>query len=362
MKLKKFFAGVVAAAMMLTMGATAAFAADATLPKPTQSGGVSVGNHGEFAITKNYTKNEAEAAFGSDTLTFEQVGAVSITDSSKYADGSVSTAHLNLTFEDSYAIGSTATGDIKITLPTYDSVGRYTYTVQENAGSTAGVGYTAGQFQIVVTVSNADNGGYTCHVALKTKNAAGNYVKADDITNTFTTGKLKVSKSVTGNMGDKQRYFDFKVTLENPDNKTVNNSIQISNLTTDYTVELGDKNQDGTLSFKDGKLIVKFKLKDTEYMNLDWIPVGVKYTVEETPVDNYTTTINGTNETRTKIEGTIAVTDENVENAAAYVNNYTDGSPEMGVILDNAPYIALMAIVVFGGVALMLNKRRRDEE
>lgn len=42
--------------------------------------------------------------------------------------------------------------------------------------------------------------------------------------------------------------------------------------------------------------------------------------------------------------------------------NTKEGTPDMGVVLDNAPYIAMLAIVVIGGVALMLNKRRRDEE
>lgn len=46
MKLKKFFAGVLAAAMMLTVGATAAFATGTTTP-------VANDGNGTFTITKS---------------------------------------------------------------------------------------------------------------------------------------------------------------------------------------------------------------------------------------------------------------------------------------------------------------------
>ena len=48
--------------------------------------------------------------------------------------------------------------------------------------------------------------------------------------------------------------------------------------------------------------------------------------------------------------------------ASCAFENSKGGTIDTGVILDNAPYIALLAIVAIGGVALMLNKRRRDEE
>lgn len=64
-----------------------------------------------------------------------------------------------------------------------------------------------------------------------------------------------------------------------------------------------------------------------------------------------------TGEATAEANKTIAADDNKVE-----IVNEHQGTPDMGVILDNAPYIALLAIVAIGGVALMLNKRRRDEE
>mgnify|MGYP003273772958 FL=1 len=62
------------------------------------------------------------------------------------------------------------------------------------------------------------------------------------------------------------------------------------------------------------------------------------------------------NNNGTKVEGATATV--TVTNTAGAGNVVID----TGVILDNAPYIAMLAIVAIGGVALMLNKRRRDEE
>ena len=79
------------------------------------------------------------------------------------------------------------------------------------------------------------------------------------------------------------------------------------------------------------------------------------------PTKGYTTTVsvNGGNSTTSLTSNVQTMT-----KAAATVafTNTKGATIDTGVILDNAPYIALLAIVAIGGVALMLNKRRRDEE
>lgn len=114
-------------------------------------------------------------------------------------------------------------------------------------------------------------------------------------------------------------------------------------------------------------------LRHNDSLKLSNLPAGIKYEIYEdgsqveagavvVTVDNvkYTVTVTDTafdtTET-TKIKGTV----NNTDVTAAFQNTNPD-SPDMGVVLDNAPYIAMLAIVAIGGVALMLNKRRRDEE
>lgn len=106
-----------------------------------------------------------------------------------------------------------------------------------------------------------------------------------------------------------------------------------------------DYNTDYTIEMKHGEDVV-----------FDNLPAGITYTMTENnktddKVDGiYNVEGEVTNQPMTNADATVAIINTNPE------------SPDMGVVLDNAPYIAMLAIVAIGGVALMLNKRRRDEE
>lgn len=163
-------------------------------------------------------------------------------------------------------------------------------------------------------------------------------------------------------MGDKKTYFQFELKLEPG---TANGRKTFAeNYAIDYTNATSDKNTTNNISVNGTS--VKFWLKSDESISIANLPEGVEWTVNEldaegNPVANgatngvYTMTVTG-NTGAIKAAGATST-----DNKASFTNNH-EGTPDMGVILDNAPYIALLAIVAIGGVALMLNKRRRDEE
>lgn len=118
------------------------------------------------------------------------------------------------------------------------------------------------------------------------------------------------------------------------------------NLNTVYTVTM---KHNGSLSFANLPAGIKYEVYE----------VGSAVSGDKVMKNQYTVTVTDTAfvENSNTVKGTAAAEDVTV----AFQNTH-EGVPDTGVILDNAPYIALLAIVAIGGVALMLNKRRRDEE
>ena len=362
MKLKKFFAGIVAAAMMLTVGATAAFATNMT-----ESMIVADGNGvANFTLTKKLMVAEGTAP---QKMTFNFTVSGHDADVAKGAKagtlGKDFTTQPSVTFEktgdDQFTADTTAYSQdfsidlVKLLGNNYNKVGKYAYTISENETNIPGITKDPHTYEMIVTVVNkqkdnlTNETGYGYYVGMY--GAEGQKVLAV-FTNTYNSYSLEVKKTVEGNFGDLGDTFTFYITLGNAEGKDNNYA--------SATVKVSDTNNaanNATWTIGGGQQTVI--LKHGQTATISNLPVGVTYTVTENKTNDdgsawvYTTT----GEAKSEDNKTIVAGDNKVE-----IVNKHEGTPDMGVVLDNAPYIAMLAIVAIGGVALMLNKRRRDEE
>ena len=373
MKLKKFFAGVLAAAMMLTVGATAAFATEGNNQPEgvtTKSMIVAENDVANFPLTKKLVVAEGTAP---QKMTFGFTVSGREADAAKGAKagtvGREFTTQPSVTLEktdnEQFTVG-TYTQNFNIDLvkllgDNYNKVGKYAYTISENETKIPGITKDAHTYEMIVTVVNkqkeglTSETGYGYYVGMYDANGNGNKVPAE-FTNTYNSYSLEVTKTVKGNFGDLGDTFTFYITLGKEGGKDDNYATA--------TVKVSDTNNpanNATWTIGGGQQTVT--LKHGQTITVSNLPVGVTYTVteEKTNADGSTWVYNTTGEAVAINDVLPSITAGNNANKVEIVNKH-EGTPDMGVVLDNAPYIAMLAIVAIGGVALMLNKRRRDEE
>lgn len=363
MKLKKFFAGVLAAAMMLTVVATAAFA--------TAASGDAINNGENFKIPKNLTANETGMTVPSDTVNFTIIAENDAAKTTGLTLPTITSANVN-----------NGTGNIAVSLPTYSKVGEYVYTITESEGNVAGVNYSTATYKMHVYVVNSDADNtqgsvLQCKVRFDKvttgENGETTDKKISSIENTYDAGTLTVTKKVTGSMGDRDQAFSFDVTFTAPTGKILKSEVTVGGTAEAVTAGTGCTYADGKITFAENATTatVSFTLTDSDSIVFTNVPNGVTYTVSEAKFGDYTTQVGLDNAAATSVavndenkivsSGTFSVSAQKSALSVNYINN-NGALVDTGVILDNAPYIALLAIVAIGGVALMLNKRRRDEE
>lgn len=404
MKLKKFFAGVLAAAMMLTVGATAAFATEGNnTPNDVRNSFpdmTTIDLNSELELTKNYKVENGKAPFEKFEFDVTYVGAVkkdtnvtgepasnwSIT---KEADFTKDTAGVPTGATGLPASGTAYKENFKIKLnelniPT-GGTGIYVYKITEKDNGTPAVSYNTdgGRLYLIVTVThvtddngNIQDGRYNYAVALRRGDdniTAANAAKGTKVLateafhNTYGAGNsvnsVELKKTVHGNFGDLGKDFTFNVTFNKAVDKNYGNiAFEAENGRKVY--KANDPTQTGVNELEYGVEYV-VTLKHGETIEFGNLPADVTYTM----VENGKQDVEGTQ----KVDGIYTVTGEKTEDnkgtvtasattAKEEIVNTNQESPDMGVVLDNAPYIAMLAIVAIGGVALMLNKRRRDEE
>ena len=248
--------------------------------------------------------------------------------------------------------------------------GVYKYSISEATTTDTNVTYSDATYTILVEVTNPIQGtGFviTPHVYAGDEAYNTNAKKANAITfaNSYTENEanaLKVTKTVTGNYGDKQEYFKFSGTITIPSTAkeavkfTPNTDITSANNDTEITIQPG-----GTKTFT-------FYLKSEETFNFGTLPVGTEYSFTEVEAgqDGYTTTISGADKGNTE-EGkkatpndaaTGTVTDADGDLDQVTFTNYKNSTPLTGVIVNNMPYIALLGASGAGLVVLATSKKR----
>ena len=370
MKLKKLFAGIVAVAMMATM-AIPGFAAKHDAYDPND-----MKDHDSITVTKIYKTagDTGSAVSPEETFTLAQVGDGKVTQG--IAD---SAPHLGAITGAKFDAGAakadgTATADITIALPTkaqFGHPGVYEYTLKEVGGTTAGVTYRpeSDTFKLVVTVVSNDKGELFRYAAVHTEAAttdaeAENAKKTDTIENTYTAKTLTLEKYTAGNFGDKNEYFQFSLKLTGETGKTYpTDGYAITYPTTEKdsrnTTEKITMGTPVTVWLKSGQKISIANLPEgVTWEAKELTSTGGELTTEAGKTTNglYTVTVDNASGTVTAFKEGKAVTNE-----IKFTNTH-EGTVDTGVILDNAPYIALLTIVAAGAVVMIIKKRRNYED
>lgn len=349
MKLKKLFAGVVAVAMMATM-AMPSFAAKHTYDE------TKLEDHSSITVTKVYTM-VGTGSSPKETFTLEQVGDGVVTKGGATTAPALGTI-TGYEFAAGAATASGAKGDITINLPeNYTAPGVYEYTLKETVGSNAGVTYRDSNktIKLVVTVVSDDAGKLYRYAAVHTEESGD---KSDEFTdNTYSANALTVKKEVKGNGADRSKYFDFTIKLTGEQGKTYAEK---------YTITAGsgvDTTKSATSISVDGEAVHVW-LQNNGTVTIANLPAGVRWEVTEVgaALDAESSKVmNGEYEVTvpTNANGTVSVA-ENADNDVVFTNKSTV-NVDTGVILDNAPYILMLAVVAGGAMTLVIKKRREEE-
>lgn len=400
MKLKKFFAGVLAAAMMLTVGATSAFA---TTPDT-----ISVKKDGSETDAKMFTESDDDLVLTKTLHVVKGTAPDSMTFSftvvkqgeTTAINGAASNAVFNATQDEPF-VGPNKdyTATTTVYLATVlgnnkDKVGEYSYTITESTPAYPGVTPVDSTLTMKITVVNqldeqkqpiANSYGY--YVALYRDNKK---VEAKDaFKNSYDSKSLTLSKTVHGALADLKKDFTFTIKFTKDTGVDANNLYmgpQVGILSTNVSIK-----PEGTATtplaantYLELDKPYTVSLRHNGSLELSNLPAGIKYEVFEngSEVSGSDVVLNTTNTSGQNVKYVVTVKDadqsavsfsnnntvsgqinkENPANVTTAFHNTNNAEPDMGVVLDNAPYIAMLAIVAIGGVALMLNKRRRDEE
>ncbi len=258
--------------------------------------------------------------------------------------------------------GSSDTAEFSFGEITFEAEGTYKFTIKENLPNgvnadnpvSDGIWYDTHTTTATVTVTKDETTGILSAAVTYTDDDDQETDQADF---TNAVASLTVSKTVTGSMGDREKEFEFQITLKDASGNALAGTYSYTGGTVSGVTGV-DTPSDGTLTFTGG--VAEFELKHGQSITIFGLPAGSTYEISETDAqaDGYTTqvTVNGGTPATDYSTGSQTLS-ENTDNVA-FVNS-RDQVPVTGILLDHWPWLLAAGVCLAGGAALMLLSRGR---
>lgn len=350
---KKLTAGALALSMMFAMAVPMAFAESETevVPSPAVDASVAI-----TKTLKNVNNKEGAVPDITASMTLDNGGKAVTKPSAVAGDAQISID--SATVEDGTGTFTVHLGNIKVP-------GIYTYGLTENAVNEAGVKQNDKHYTLTIYALNDSTASGT--------NKIGEYKfrldevngqrKLGEVENSYYAGEVDIKKVVKGNFANREQKFDFEVTL-------------VSDLPVTSEVTIAGEKVTFTLDTTTNKYVATkdIQLKDGEIKGIQNLPYGVTYTVKEFTTDasgNKTYAVKDTDELTVNGQkytvdfdnetGAFEYTSDTTKYTATITNDTGSENPDTGVILDNAPYMLMLAVVAGGAMTLVIKKRREEE-
>ncbi len=231
-----------------------------------------------------------------------------------------------------------------------------TYTVTETS---LPAGYTPSVS--VRNDTNAQISGVQVTGNIQHNTTLGDAVELNYVNHFDNTSALTVSKTVTGNMGDRDQAFEFQITLKDAKGIPLAGSFTY----TGNSMNGIDAPDSGTLMLNNG--IATFTLKHGQGITISGLPAGTQYIISEpeAEADGYTTTITVGTE---KAQAGYEVNDTLPAMASVLVafENQRDSPPTTGIEQNTQPWLLAAGIAAAAGMTWFLvhqifrGKRRKE--
>lgn len=389
MKVRRFLAGLAAAAMIAGTMSMTAWAEQAQQPHEAYKYtaiGYQYGTETTYDFTKALTvEDDANVPAVTFNFTVEKADAVAGTDTALpiyKTEVTPTIAPVTFTAGDSE---TSKTVSVSFEGVTFSEPGVYRYYITESADTPAYITNDPEADRTLDVYVQDDDTGHLAIAGVTFVNgrnsnpptkSADNFdlpegQKSNGYTNTYVSHDLTIAKTVTGNQASKDKYFRFTVNITNAGAGTKLN-VDTSNATT--AAITADTNgattvsgtnpsgNDAIICEADGSKTFDVFLQHGESIKITGLPDGASYTITEYPEDYTVASVNATEDDTDGTANGAEFTDTITGDTTVTYTNNKQGVVPTGVMVSVAGPAAAGAAIVGGVILLSVKKRREDKE